>query len=558
MTNGPSELPDDFANTQELFEGVFQAVPGGIVLVGVAGNILKANPEALRILGLSWDTLSQRYITNFERETIHEDGSPCPPEEYPVAIALRTGKPSGPTTIGVRTAGSQTSWAVFRAVPLHNADGSTKGAVVTFLDISPRKRIEQALRESEAHLRSLFDSAPNMIMTVERDGTILFMNRTVPSLDVQQVVGQNMFEFCEPKTIPVIQSCLERVFESGKNDGYEVPGNPAIDPSWYRVSAGPVIVGGKVVAVTLVLWDITAQKELETRLMIADRLASVGTLVAGVAHEINNPLTYIMGNLQRIQLERQRLQSIANLDLCIENALDGVERIRHVVSDLSTFSTSTQQSLRPTNLRTILESSLRIAHNEIQHRARLLCDYEDVPPVFVDASRLGQVFLNLLINAAQAIAPGHPTDNQIAIVVRNDENERVLVSISDTGHGIPEELVARIFDPFVTTKPAGTGTGLGLYICHNIVKSLHGELWVKSVPNKETTFFVSLPTKPSPASSLSNNTCLRQRALLHFPKKHSVSSFMHAVVNAPGSGLIKLTILLASRRNTVERKKGNQ
>jgi PAS domain S-box-containing protein len=153
LTSGHPGLPR-LHYPDVLTRSILETVPGGIVHVGADGTILAANAEALRVLGLSYDTLTQRYVTEFEPETIWEDGSRCPAEAYPVALALSTGEPQPATTIGVRRADGQTSWAVFRAVPLHDeVTGAVSGAIVTFLDITERKTAEAAREALEAQLR---------------------------------------------------------------------------------------------------------------------------------------------------------------------------------------------------------------------------------------------------------------------------------------------------------------------------------------------------------------------------------------------------------------------
>jgi CheY-like chemotaxis protein len=158
------------------------------------------------------------------------------------------------------------------------------------------------------------------------------------------------------------------------------------------------------------------------------------------------------------------------------------------------FSRSDEEERRgPVDVRGVLESSARMASNEIRHRARLVKDYGDAPPAHANEARLGQVFLNLLINAAQAIPEGRAEANEIGIATRSDAAGNVVVEIRDTGSGIPPDVLPRIFDPFFTTKPVGVGTGLGLAICHRIIVSLGGSISVDTRPGKGTQFRITLP-----------------------------------------------------------------
>jgi CheY-like chemotaxis protein len=177
----------------------------------------------------------------------------------------------------------------------------------------------------------------------------------------------------------------------------------------------------------------------------------------------------------------------------LEDARDAAQQVRFIVRDLKIFSRSPSEEPRgAVDVKSIMESSLRMAWNEIRHRARLIKHYGAVPGVQANEARLGQVFLNLVVNAAQAIPQGRAEHNEIRVVTRV-EGERVLVEVSDTGEGIAPDVIGRVFDAFFTTKPVGVGTGLGLAICHRIVTDLGGALTVESEVGTGTTFRVSLP-----------------------------------------------------------------
>ncbi|HEY6005541.1 MAG TPA: GAF domain-containing protein [Anaeromyxobacter sp.] len=241
------------------------------------------------------------------------------------------------------------------------------------------------------------------------------------------------------------------------------------------------------------------------QLMQADRMASVGMLAAGVAHEINNPLSYLAAALDFMDGELKRIgkaQPSRQMDELLEalaEARDGASRVKHVVRDLKTFSRAEEKRRSRVDLRAVIESSINIAFNEIKYRARLVKDYGKVPPVLANEARLGQVFLNLLINAAQAIPEGLADQNEIRVITRTDDAGRAVVEVRDSGSGIPAEILDRIFDPFFTTKPIGVGTGLGLSICHNIVSGLGGEISVESQVDRGSVFRVALPAASAEA-----------------------------------------------------------
>jgi nitrogen-specific signal transduction histidine kinase/CheY-like chemotaxis protein len=257
--------------------------------------------------------------------------------------------------------------------------------------------------------------------------------------------------------------------------------------------------GGSFRFALAVVEDVTEKKRLEAQLMLADRMASVGTLAAGVAHEINNPLAFILANLEFALAELRGTSVDADIPRALSEARDGGLRVREIVRDLKAFSRADAEEREAVDLRRVLQSALGLAQNEIRHRARLEVEVGDVPKVVGSEHRLGQVLLNLLINAAQSIPEGHANDHVVRAVTATAPDGRASVTVSDTGSGIPAEVLPRIFDPFFTTKPVGVGTGLGLSICHGIVSGLGGEILVESTPGKGSRFTVLLPRAPDDA-----------------------------------------------------------
>jgi len=241
-------------------------------------------------------------------------------------------------------------------------------------------------------------------------------------------------------------------------------------------------------------------------LVQAERLATAGQLAAGVGHEINNPLAYVLANVTYALEELGRLEGptpgmdLEEVQKALLQAQLGATRIRDIVRDLRIFARGDPEAIGPVDVEAALEFSIAMATHEIRQRARLVRKYEPVPFVRANESRLGQVFLNLLINAAQAIPEGVKADDQqVTVSTRLGEEGWVVVEVSDTGKGIDPEHLTRIFEPFFTTKPVGVGTGLGLSVCHGIVTGLGGQLQVESEPGRGTTFRVLLPVGDSPA-----------------------------------------------------------
>ncbi len=250
------------------------------------------------------------------------------------------------------------------------------------------------------------------------------------------------------------------------------------------------------------------QARMREQLVLSDRMASVGMLAAGIAHEINNPLAAIMAYLDLAADDVGRLldeirgrvggsgadaRTLAQVDESLQDARQCADRVRSIVRDVRLFSRSDEAIVGPVDVRRVLESSVRMAWNEVRHRARLVKEYEDVPPVLGSEGRLGQVFLNLLVNAAQATPEGNAEENEIRVRLRQDDAGRVEVDVRDTGAGMPPAVLRKIFDPFFTTKPAGVGTGLGLAICHRIVAEVGGTIVAESEVGRGTCVRVTLP-----------------------------------------------------------------
>jgi PAS domain S-box-containing protein len=325
-----------------------------------------------------------------------------------------------------------------------------------------------------------------------------------------QLLGRTIADVLGPTLAAPFMERIHRALASKESERFEYSLDVAGGPRWFSADA---ILVPQHQSVVFLVRDISPQKHLEQRLFQADRLAALGTLAAGVAHEINNPLSYVSSNLnfasetvaevltslKKTEARPDPAWQETTLQDCagaLSEAREGTARIRHVVSDLKTFARGEDKATGGADVKRALEAALSMALLEIRHRAQLVKHLEEVPQVRGSEARLGQVFLNLLINAAQAIPDGAPDRNQVEVRL-SSRDPWVVAEIEDTGAGIPPELIQRIFDPFFSTKPAGVGTGLGLAICHSIVTELGGEITVRSTLGKGTCFQVKLPVVSS-------------------------------------------------------------
>jgi two-component system, cell cycle sensor histidine kinase and response regulator CckA len=373
-------------------------------------------------------------------------------------------------------------------------EGRPRRVLGSTLDLSEQRRAESARREAEASFRAIIERAPDLI-AVYRGGRIVYANPALVSGlgfdSVAEVLGQPAGRLL-PKAAGADAGALgERRWP--RRDG------AAVDVEAFELD---IAFEGEPARV-IIARDITERKQLAARSMQLDRMAAVGTLAAGVGHEINNPLAYVLANLTFLSRTLTNLPralpaavpALAEAEEILREAQDGASRIREIVSDLRTFARADAESVARLDVRQVLDASLRMAAFEVKHRAQVVREYGEVPAVLANESRLGQVFLNLLINAAHAIPEGGAAENQLRLSTRV-EGGRVLVEVRDTGAGIAPEHLERIFEPFFTTKPIGAGTGLGLAICRQIVNALGGEIRVESALGRGTAFTVLLPPAP--------------------------------------------------------------
>ncbi|HVI95815.1 MAG TPA: ATP-binding protein [Anaeromyxobacter sp.] len=345
---------------------------------------------------------------------------------------------------------------------------------------------QEALRGRERLARAVFDHARDGLAIVDADGRCVDVNSAG-----ERILGASFDALRGQRPADVVRCDLD-LSSRGAGGGETTVTTPsgARAVEWERV---PDILPGVGLAV---LRDVTERRDVQTRLALADRMIAAGTLAAGVAHELNTPLAYVAANLEyllRAMPSASREGPPAEVLEALRESAEGVERLRVIIEDLRTFVGTTGDDRGPADLESVLRSCVAMTWNDIRHRARLEKDVPPLRPVQGNPARLAQVFVNLLVNAAQAIREGDAQSNVIRLAAQALPDGKVAVEVSDTGCGIPASDLARVFEPFFTTKPAGQGTGLGLSICRTIVQALGGRIDVRSQPGAGTTVRVVLP-----------------------------------------------------------------
>jgi len=399
----------------------------------------------------------------------------------------------------------------------------------------------EAAEAGALHTRTQFDAisenAPGYILWIDRSFRIQFINRVMPHHRRDEIIGSDCLGILPTAEHPAMTNKLRAVFDTGTPQRHELsmPG-PDGREIWLSIQMGPMRERGEVTGVVITALDSTELKRTQMEFTAAQRWVSVGTLAAGIAHEINTPIQFVSDNLDFIGNATRRLLTLAQkvaplhqgitdgapepalreaaaaahqaakaarlafleaeVPKAINACIEGLGRVSTIVQSLKEFARPPSEHMELADLNHVVERSLAIAINEYRYVAELTTRFGELPPVRCQASEIGQVVLNLVVNAAHAIAD----------VVRNTENkgqlevctwrdgDQAIIAIRDSGTGISEDIRPRIFDPFFTTKAVGKGTGQGLALAWAVIKQKHGgTLTFESTVGEGTVFYIRLP-----------------------------------------------------------------
>jgi PAS domain S-box-containing protein len=484
---------------------ILEALPVGVWVAHVpSGHVVYANPEFRNIMGM--DAVEESRIRDAPATygIFDLEGRPYPVDRLPFSQVVMTGRAVTVDDLVIhRGDGRNVNVRAF-AYPLLANGGDLTHVLIAFIDITAEKTAEAERRQTESRLAFAVNHAPIAIWAADAMGVVtLSEGAGLASLGVKsgELVGQNLFDLY--KDHPSIPGFLRRAL-AGESFWYTVQVGEAVYETWVNPLTD---VSGRVTGMAGVSNDVTALRKFQANAIQSDRVIALGTLAASVAHEINNPLTYILGHLDFLgeslnQLEwvtqgladpaRRELRDLADvMRESLEPVRAGTERIASITRELRTFS-GPFVGTALVDVQAAVDSVLKLIGKELESRAEVHVDLRKTSPVRGDPARLVQVILNLVVNAMQALPADRASTNRVSVSAA-DEGDAVVIEVADNGPGVQPEERERIFEPFRTTKEVGDGSGLGLFVCRSIVTAWSGTVTVDDRPGGGARFRVVLP-----------------------------------------------------------------
>jgi PAS domain S-box-containing protein len=391
--------------------------------------------------------------------------------------------------------------------------------VASVRDITEMEAGRQELERGELRLRTLLDHIPDAV-AVHRDGVIVYANAALVDYlgyDHDELIGLPIVELIHPGDHKLAMQRLQDMKQTGEKappieerfvhrDGSAIAAEVHVQPMTFEGEPAFVVIGR----------DLTHKHELLARAMQLDRKLAVGTLATGVAHEINNPLSYAKASvefvLQRLRTAARSTPPHLHADEFTEfidalsDSSDGLERIAGIVDDLETIVDQHGGGLAPIDVEEMLEASLNLVYRQLHARAHVVRELRELPRVQANRGQLAEAFINVLTNALRSFDDEDPGENEVRITT-SCVNDRVTITVSDNGCGMDESILACAFDPFFSTRDEGEGTGLGLTIARNTLERLGGGVEIDSVLGQGTTVRMWLPTtRPDGLSEMDEDT----------------------------------------------------
>jgi len=492
-TAGVSCLARDVTQEREneaRFAELFNSLQEGVYFTTPEGQILDANPALARMLGYP----SREALLKLNAAEIYVDPAERAKQR---ALLEEQGRMVGQEIV-LRRKDGKTITCLDSATLVRDASGQPVRYQGTLVDISARREMERSLHEQQEFARRLIESFPDLIVVLDRDCKFTFVSnriRDVLGLVPSDLIGQRYGQRAHPEDRASLDRLVDGIISGEKaNDTLEYRSQHT-DSTWrmLRATAAPIAnpdgtIGGMVAS----LRDVTELNRLEQQVAQSEKLAAMGQMIAGVAHELNNPLTAILAVSDMLREHSEDPGHKRQLELLHQQA----RRAADIVQDLLSFARPPAPRKGRVQIAEVLRRALHL-HEYSLRRNNVAVDYlpeRGIPDVIGDANQLIQVFLNLVVNAEQAIREVREGGTIRVRMGRGAAGETtVWASIQDDGPGIPPDVLEKIFDPFFTTKRPGRGTGLGLSISMAIVREHGGEIEVHGAPGGGAIFVVTLP-----------------------------------------------------------------
>jgi two-component system NtrC family sensor kinase len=460
------------------------------ILIIQDGTIKFSNPRATRLLGYSKTELSSRQFVDF----VHEDDRKIAIERYLAAVDNKKTSPDY-YTYRVITKKGETKWAETTSTEV-TSEG--KAAVLVFMtDVTEQKKAEESLRKSEERYRTILEDMGKGYYEVDLVGNITFVNDSICRImgyTGEEVIGTNYRKYAyDEENAEKIFRYTNTVYQTGK------PGKwfywdyltKSGERRHIEASIAPKLdERGVIVGFRGINNDITERRAMEQQVLLTNKLASIGELASGVAHELNNPLTTVIGYAQLL-IESKDVPDHIKSDL--DKVYQESQRAAKIVQNLLSFARRRKPEKIYFEINNLVQKTLDLRSYELKvNNVSLYVNLKpDIPDIKADYHQIQQVILNMLINAEQSLAEVRRRGK--ITVTTGAVKDRVRISIADNGPGISQSDMDRIFDPFFTTKEPGKGTGLGLSVCHGIVTAHGGKIYAESDEGKGTVFTIELP-----------------------------------------------------------------
>jgi PAS domain S-box-containing protein len=496
---------DALGHVEARFLSLVEHAPNVIITIDLEGTILFVNRqvptdgrEPWELIGSSAFELSDPSRRHELREAIREIVASKQAHEF----ALRgVGPRSGDTRAGnTEPVEGDARWYEVQGAPVIRS-GDVVAITMILSDVTERRLAEHALRRSEARWRYLWENVPDLIAELDPEGRVVVANRALGEQPAERLHGTTLFELLGAEAGGALRSAMDSARRSGGPTSHELVLTDAGGRQrWWSNRLVPLAEGGFLLIGTDISDRKAAERErasLEAQLRQQQKLESIGTLAAGVAHEINNPIQSIMNYADLVRLRAEPGGAVADF---ANEIVTETERVANIVRSLLAFARQEKEHHSPARVLDIVESTLTLMRTVLR-RDHIVLDVDipaDLPRVKCRSQQLQQVFMNLIGNARDALNARYPDfhpDKRISIVARTRDRDGepwVCTTVEDSGTGIPPELIDRIFDPFFTTKGRNEGTGLGLSVSHGIVREHRGELEVESELGKFTRFHLRL------------------------------------------------------------------